>query len=563
MFYKINFIFSLISIISFFISWIFNCIFTSVLINSIYSYSKLCVISFYFILLLIRFFYRDKNVSKLSNFLFDIFIIIFILADNTFSLFPSSIKCLNLEYFFIAAKTFYIYKHPLINVRLMRYPERSVIISYAATIFYGALLLCLPFSWQPNVCVPFIDAFFISTSASCITGLTSVDISTTFSLIGQIIICTLVQLGGIGIMIFSVIIAFTFSKHFSLEETRAVSTDINESDISSIQKIIPQIILISFIFEGIGFFLFFSKFITMFSFPKALYYAVFHSVSAFCNAGFSLFPDNLMQFHDSALTVFTASFLIILGGLGFHVIQNTFSYIKDRMKHQSMHKRQALSETSKIILTGTIFLLLAGTYLFYALEHGNTLKKLSTPTQYLTAFFQSVTLRSAGFNTVDFSQLTHATQIMMLIFMFIGAGPGSTGGGIKITSFVILCAAVYSYIQERKQTVLFHKAVRSEIVTKVFVSFFYFIGIFFFGLFLLTLSSPKIPLSDLLFETMSAFATVGASTGITPQLNISGKLILISLMFAGKVGTLTLFSAVTSKSNNTKIEYPSANINIG
>jgi trk system potassium uptake protein TrkH len=301
----------------------------------------------------------------------------------------------------------------------------------------------------------------------------------------------------------------------------------------------------------------------MFSFPKAFYYAVFHSVSAFCNAGFSLFPDNLMQFYNSPLTVFTVSFLVISGGLGFHVIQNAFSYIKDRMKRKYMYKRKTLSETSKIILTGTIFLLLAGTYLFYALEHGNTLKKLSTPTQYLTAFFQSVTLRSAGFNTVNFSELTHATQIMMLIFMFIGAGPGSTGGGIKITSFVILCAAVYSYITERKQTVLFRKAVRSEIVTKVFVSFFYSIGMLFIGLFLLVLSVPEIPVSDLLFETVSAFATVGASTGITQGLNISGKLILISLMFAGKVGTLTLFSAVTSKSNNTKIEYPSANINIG
>lgn len=563
MFYKINLIFSLISIISFFISWIFNCIFESQLINSIYSFSKLCVISFYFIVLLIRIFYRDKTTSKLSNSFFDIFVIIFILTDNALIIFPSNIRCLNLEYLLIAARIFYIRRHPLINVRLMRYPERSVIISYAATVFYGALLLSLPFSRQPNVSVPFIDAFFISTSASCITGLASVDISTTFSLIGQIIICILVQLGGIGIMIFSVIIAFTFSKHFSLEETRAASTDINESDISSIQKIIPQIILITFIFEGIGFVLLFLKFITIFSLPKALYYAMFHSVSAFCNAGYSLFPDNLMQFYNSPLTIFTISFLIISGGLGFHVIHNTFSYIKERMKHKRMYKRKALSETSKIVLSGTVFLLLAGTYLFYALEHGNTLKDLSTPVQYLTAFFQSVTLRSAGFNTVDFSQLTHGTQIIMLIFMFIGTGPGSTGGGIKVTSFVILCAAVYSYIKEKKQTVLFHKAVRSEIVTKVFVSFFYSIGMLFFGLFLLALSAPQIPVSDLLLETVSAFATVGVSTGITPQLNIIGKLILILLMFAGKVGTLTLFNAVTSKSNNTKIEYPSANINVG
>ena len=563
MFYKINFIFSFISIVLFFISWIFNGIFELQLINDIYSFSQLCVISFYFIIFLIRIFYRDKNNAKVNNFVFDIFIIIFILIDKIFCMLPSDIKSLNIEYFFIAIRIFFMHKYSPANVRLMRYPERSVIISYAATIFYGALLLSLPFSWQPNVCLSFIDAFFISTSASCITGLVSVDLSTTFSLAGQVIICTLVQLGGIGIMIFSVIIAFTFNKHFSLEETRAASTDINESDISSIQKIIPQIILISFIFEGIGFVLFFSKFITMFSFPKAFYYAVFHSVSAFCNAGFSLFPDNLMQFYNSPLTVFTVSFLVISGGLGFHVIQNAFSYIKDRMKRKYMYKRKTLSETSKIILTGTIFLLLAGTYLFYALEHGNTLKKLSTPTQYLTAFFQSVTLRSAGFNTVNFSELTHATQIMMLIFMFIGAGPGSTGGGIKITSFVILCAAVYSYITERKQTVLFRKAVRSEIVTKVFVSFFYSIGMLFIGLFLLVLSVPEIPVSDLLFETVSAFATVGASTGITQGLNISGKLILISLMFAGKVGTLTLFSAVTSKKDNTKIEYPSANINVG
>ena len=213
MFYKINFIFSFISIALFFISWIFNGIFELQLINDIYSFSQLCVISFYFIIFLIRIFYRDKNNAKVNNFVFDIFIIIFILIDKIFCMLPSDIKSLNIEYFFIAIRIFFMHKYPPANVRLMRYPERSVIISYAATIFYGALLLSLPFSWQPNVCLSFIDAFFISTSASCITGLVSVDLSTTFSLAGQVIICTLVQLGGIGIMIFSVIIAFTFNKH--------------------------------------------------------------------------------------------------------------------------------------------------------------------------------------------------------------------------------------------------------------------------------------------------------------------------------------------------------------
>lgn len=563
MFYRINYFLLFISIISFFFSWILTDITNLQIIDNIYSFTQLCVISFYFIIFLIRILYRDGNVSGIGDSFFDVFIIIFVLIDKGFLLLPSNIEKINLEYFLIAARMFFMQKNPLQNIRLMRHPERSVVVSYAATIFYGALLLSLPFAWQPNVSLSFIDAFFTSTSASCITGLACVDISKNFSLLGQIIICSLVQIGGIGIMIFSTIIAFTFSKHFSLEETRAASADINESDISSIQKIIPQIILITFVFEGIGFIFLFAKFITMFALPKALYYAAFHSVSAFCNAGFSLFPDNLMQFYDSPLTIFTISLLVISGGLGFHVIQNTFFYMHNKMKHKSLYKHKTLTETSKIVICGTFFLLLAGMYLFYALEHRNTLKTLSTPTQYLTAFFQSVTLRSAGFNSVDFSQLTHATQIMMLIFMLIGAGPGSTGGGIKITSFVILCASVYAYMKENKQTVLFRKAVRPELTRKVFISFFYSIGMIFIGLFFLSLSSPYSDVSDLLFETISAFATVGVSAGIAPQLNINGKLILIFLMFAGKVGTLTLFSAVTSKKSNTKIEYPSANINIG
>ncbi len=563
MFYRINYFLSIISVISFFVSWALTCISDMQIIDNIYSFTQLCVVSFYFILFLIRILYRDRNISNISDSFFDIFIIIFVLINKENLFLPFNLEKMNIEYFLIAVRIFFMRKNPLQNMRLMRHPERSVVVSYAATIFYGALLLSLPFSWQPNVSLSFIDAFFTSTSASCITGLASVDISKNFSLLGQIIICSLVQIGGIGIMIFSTIIAFTFSRHFSLEETRAASADINESDIGSIQKIIPQIILITFIFEGIGFIFLFAKFITMFALPKALYYAAFHSVSAFCNAGFSLFPDNLMQFYNSPLTIFTISFLIISGGLGFHVIQNTFFYLHNKTKHQSLHKCKTLTETSKIVICGTVFLLLAGTYLFYALEHRNTLKTLSTPIQYLTAFFQSVTLRSAGFNSVDFSQLTHATQIMMLIFMLIGAGPGSTGGGIKITSFVILCASVYAYMKENKQTVLFRKAVRPELTRKVFISFFYSIGMIFLGLFFLSLSAPHANVSNLLFETISAFATVGVSSGITPQLNINGKLILIFLMFAGKVGTLTLFSAVTLKKSNTKIEYPSANINIG
>lgn len=563
MFYRINYFLSFISIITFFASWILTCVSDIQIIDTVYSFSQLCIISFYFIIFLIHILYRDGNIANINDLLFDVFIIIFVLIDKDFLLLPPYIKKMNIEFFLIAIRICFLRKSHLQNIRLMRHPERSVVVSYVATIFYGTLLLSLPFSWQPNVPHSFIDAFFTSTSASCTTGLTSVDISKSFSLAGQIIICSLAQIGGIGIMIFYTIIAFTFSKHFSLEEARAASADINENDISSIQKIIPQIILIVFIFEGIGFIFFLMKFITMFPLPKALYYAAFHSVSAFCNAGFSLFSDNLMQFYNSPLVIFTVSFLVISGGLGFHVIRNIFFCLHSRIKHKSLYKRKILTETSKIILCGTIFLLLAGTYLFYALEHKNTLRTLSTPVQYLTAFFQSVTLRSPGFNSVNFSQLTHATQIMMLVFMLIGAGPGSTGGGIKITSFVILCASVYAYMKENKQTVLFRKAVRPEITRKVFISFFYSIGMIFLGLFFLALSAPNADVLDLLFETTSAFATVGVSTGITSQLHFNGKLILIFLMFAGKVGTLTLFSAVTLKKSNTKIEYPSANINIG
>lgn len=479
-----------------------------------------------------------------------------------------AMSCIFIRYFFFLRHSVKKENLKKIQINILENPAQTVILSYIILILSGALLLLLPISCKAGKDIGFLDAVFTATSASCVTGLVVEDTGTTFSIFGQIVILLQIQFGGLGIMIFSSLITFLFNKRISLEETKALSFQLNETEMNSIYKTIKIIISLSFLIEGVGAVALFFQFYPLYSFSlKTCYYAVFHSVSAFCNAGFSLFPDNLISFQSSPITIFTFSFLIILGGLSFNVILNLYHYLKYRIL-QKLRKQQNrepwyLTENTKIVLLGSVILILGGTYLLYALEHDNILLKLSMPIQYMTAFFQSVTLRTCGFNTIDFSQLTRSSHFVMLFFMYIGGSAGSTAGGLKINTSAILLASVKSFMKERKQVVLFNKSISRELVLKSFVSFFLSITVIFFSIFIVSLTDPRFSLLEISFEVVSAFSTVGLSTGITAQLSDVAKIISICLMFIGKVGTLTLFTAIFPRKNQITIEYPSANIMAG
>ncbi|MDC7124391.1 MAG: TrkH family potassium uptake protein [Spirochaetales bacterium] len=438
--------------------------------------------------------------------------------------------------------------------KLNERPARSIVASFLIIITTGTILLMLPFSSTNGHSLNFIDAFFTATSAVCVTGLIVVDTATAFSITGKIIILLLIQTGGLGIMILTYFSSFILGRRVSLEEKQRLMLVLSNSDLSDIVRNLKKIIYLTFSIEGIGAILLFIEFSRKEQISlKVIFSSIFHSISAFCNAGFSLYSDSLEGFKSSPAVIFTISALIILGGLSFSVIFNFAEFFK---------KEKKLSLNSKVVLIWTGILLGSGFILFYATEHINTLYKYNTPTQYLSAFFQSVTLRTAGFNSVSFSGLRSATLVFMCFFMFIGAASGSTAGGIKVNTIAVIFAYIKSMITNSPKTKLYQYQLSQSDILKAYALLQYGILAVFAGTFALALTHSA-PLKDIIFETVSAFGTVGVSTGLTSQLNTFGKIIIIMLMYTGRLGPLTILSVFSSNKTDYGIEYPEGNILIG
>ncbi len=450
---------------------------------------------------------------------------------------------------------------------ILRNPAKSVISSYFIITFIGTSLLTLPFAINGSDKLGYINALFTSTSAICVTGLNVVDTGTIFTLFGQITILILIQLGGLGIMIFSTFISFMLYRKISIEDTITLSYVLNQKDMSSLFRNIKNIILTAFIIESIGTFFLFIKFQTIYGFSfKSLYYSIFHSVSAFCNAGFALMPDSLMSYKSSPVTIFTIAFLIIAGGLGFSTISNVYHYLGYKIK--KINKNYAgtiikLSDNTKIVLITSSILTIISCFMIYALEHNNTLAKENIGTQYLSSFFQAVTLRTAGFNTMDTSLFHSSTYLFMMIMMYIGGASGSTAGGVKVNTLAIIVIRIRAFMRNQETTIAFNKTISRDIIVRCFMILFLSISLIITALFILTISDSKQNFIKLAFETISAFGTVGLSGGITADLSSLGKLVIIILMFIGKTGPLTLFSAVANHKKSVKIQYPSADVMIG
>ena len=429
---------------------------------------------------------------------------------------------------------------------------QMVVMSFLGTILIGTILLTFPAATMDGLGTSFIDALFTATSATCVTGLIVQDTPTYFSVFGQVVILVLIQLGGLGIMTYSAFIALLFGR-FSLGQRKIVQ-EMYEED-RNILNMIIYIIKMTFLFELVGCILLWMRWIFFYnSVGDALYASIFHSISAFCNAGFSLFSDSLMGFDADPVVNIVIMGLIIAGGLGFVVVYESVRLSLKRNRVVSLH--------TKLVLSMTLLLILFGFFIIFFFEFEGTLSRSSIPTRLLASLFQSITTRTAGFNTIDIASLSSITLTVMIILMLVGASPGSTGGGIKTSTFAIIMLSIRSIVRGEENITVMKRTIPGEIILKslsLLVSALILISIIFSFL-LICEDKPYLPL---LFETVSAFGTVGLSMGITSELTHVGKFLILVLMFLGRIGPLTLVLALSTSRKKGKLTFPEAHIMIG
>jgi trk system potassium uptake protein TrkH len=457
--------------------------------------------------------------------------------------------------------------HHLIVQRILKItPSALLAMGFVIFILLGAILLWLPAANQEGR-IQWIDALFTATSAVCVTGLAVVDTGSTFNLFGQWVIIVLMQVGGLGVMTFSVMLYSAIGRSISFRQRMALQETFAHTNREDIVKLIKTVIMFTMIVEGGGALLLFSRWVFSMPFDQAAHYAIFHSIAAFCNAGFALFPDNLVRYSGDWLVCLTVCVSIVLGGIGFPVVHDIYNRIKDHN-----HRRYRFSVQTKTVLITTAFLIVVGAVVFYMVEHRHLLYDRPIDEAILIALFQSITARTAGFNTVDIGLLNNATLMMITTLMFFGASPGSTGGGVKTTTLALIGAFTWSRVRRKKRVDLFKKSIPTETVSRSVSLILVCIGFVGTVLFLVLLgdalgigTGPGVDNRFIvyLFEAISAFGTVGLSMGITPHLSTWGKSLIMLLMLVGRVGILTFAYIVIGGGITNGIEHSEENIMIG
>lgn len=435
-------------------------------------------------------------------------------------------------------------------------PPQILVIGFAVIIVIGGILLSMPVSTSDGRGLPFIDALFTATSATCVTGLVVVDTGTYFSVFGQVVIMALIQVGGLGFMTMSTLIALVLRKRISLRERLILQEALNQGSMEGIVRLIRKVLVYSLTIELVAAMLFAIRWSFDYPVGTAVYKGLFHAVSMFNNAGFDLSGEfrSLMPYADDILINVVAMSLIILGGIGFIVMADVMEY----------RTRRKLSLHTKVVLSMTSFLIILGAIVIFLFEYTNprTLGSLNGTGKVLAAFFQSVTPRTAGANTVDIGGLRQATQFFIIILMFIGASPGSTGGGIKTTTFTTLIGAMVAMIRGKEDIVLFHHRLAKDRIYKA-------ITLTLFAIFLVIVVAMVLSTTEdhqflmILFEVTSAFGTVGLSMGLTPDLTVFGKIMIMLTMFAGRLGPITLAYALQPKPEKELYRHPEGKIIIG
>jgi trk system potassium uptake protein TrkH len=443
--------------------------------------------------------------------------------------------------------------------RLKLAPAQVILLSFGGWILIGALLLLLPVSAAPGKVISFVDALFMSTSATCVTGLGSISLADDLTIFGQMILLILVQVGGLGIMTLSSSMAVIMGKSLQMREQVIMQDVLDTSNSEELLKLIIGIIQYTFAIEFIGaIILMLGYYQEGFEIGQSMYYGFYHSIMAFCNAGFALFNNNLEDFKFNPTIHFTVAILLQLGGIGFAVMKDVLQTTKARRpwRDLSVHTKIVLVTHMMLVVFGTVYLFF-GEFL-HSFENMNLIEKLEV------AYFQSVTTRTAGFNTINLNSLHPHSLYMMILLMFIGASPGSTGGGVKTTTFAVLLQSVTATLKGKSDVEFFERKVSSQTVVKS-ISIFIISIILVSGCILVMLRlEPDKSYLALFFEAVSAFGTVGLSLGITPFLSSLGKITIIVLMFAGRVGPLTLVLAIASRAAiPSKVEYPEGKVLIG
>ncbi len=434
--------------------------------------------------------------------------------------------------------------------------SRKLILGFMGAILIGTFLLMMPFSSSGEENISFLTALFTITSAVCVTGLSVIDVGKELSTAGQIILLIFIQLGGLGIMTFSSFILLLIGKKITYEERELLKEERNLENNGGILWFLKKIILTVVIIEGIGALFLALRFAQDMEIKKAVYYGIFHSVSAFCNAGFSLFSTNLEKYAGSFVVTMTTVYLIIIGGIGFTVIDSILFATRKKVKRFDL--------TSKVAILVSMILAILGTVLFLILEYNNigTIGEMSFLKKILVSFFQSVTTRTAGFNSVPFGNLTEGSVFLFCILMFIGASPGSTGGGIKTTTFGVIIFYVISVVKKRESVVIFNRRIGWEVLNRAIVVLV--LSLLYVGIITLVIVSIEdFTLEQTIFEVISAFATTGLSLGITADLGTISRILIICTMFLGRLGPMTFALALGGSNKVEKIQFPKENILVG
>ncbi len=445
-------------------------------------------------------------------------------------------------------------------------PAGAFLISFLLLIGIGATILMLPDMTRKPGSMPFLEALFTSVSASCVTGLIVVDTATYFTLKGQLVILILIQLGGLGILSFASFFTLLFRQGVGIRHQLMMQDFLSSESLLTAKSLLRQIIFITFFIEFWGavfIFITWGDNVQFSSLEQKLFFSVFHSVSAFCNAGFSLYSSGLYEplVREAYVMHLIVAALVILGGLGFPVIQDIFSPARLRDRLKNPWKDWTLA--TKIAVYVSAVLLFIGTAAFYFLERENTLSTLTFSEALVSSFFQSTVTRTAGFNTMDFGDMRLPTLLVSIFLMFIGASSGSIGGGIKTSTFFLVLASTVATVRGKLKLEIGKNFISNSLVFRALSIFVFAIGINALAVLLLTITEPGMNLIDLTFEQISAFATVGLSTGITAELSTWSRIIIIFSMFVGRVGTLTFAVAFTSRTITHAYRYPKAHLMVG
>ena len=440
-------------------------------------------------------------------------------------------------------------------------PPRIFVLGFSGAIFMGGFLLWLPLSTTKDH-LTFVDALFTSASAVCVTGLAVLDVGKDLTLAGQIITMVLFQIGGLGVITFSVFFFHLMGRSIPFKDREIVQSTFLHTPQKDFQGILKAVLISTLIIESLGTMLLFARFSQDFPFRLAFYHSVYHAVSAFNNCGYTLFSDSLVRYQGDVLVNLTVMALIILGGIGFIVQHELLSRARSLRKSLSLH--------TKIVLLTSGILIIAGAVLFYFFEKNHTLLDMPWQPKVLVSLFQSVSPRTAGFNTVDIGHLTNDTILLMMVLMFIGASPGSAGGGIKTTSTALVFLMLWNGLKGREDVNVFNRTIPRPLINRT-VSII-LASVFSVALFmsLILLAGPRTTLMEsrglfleYLFDTISAFGTVGLSMGITAKFNDFQKVMITIMMFIGRVGPLTLAFSLSLRARKTAFTYAEENIMVG